>query len=773
MTPAAFIAETPALAASRQQLGALGRRYALRRAAALLLPALAGALLLAGLAKHWPGAMWPLAGLAIIALGLAEWRLAPLGALPAAAVARRLDRRYPALEDSTGLLLLPAENLSLLEQFQQQRVAGRLTQLTESKEQLLPVDFRRPGLLALGLLVTGAAAWAWPMANPRDAIPAAVAVHFNAPPARPGAPAPARILETQLLVTPPAYTRRGEFAPTQASFRCPQGARVRWRVRVSRPVAGGAPVLEMDGRRVAFQPVAGAANMFEARHIMNASALYRLRFASTVSDDYAIDVQADQAPAVRILTPKAYTLVPARGTRPEVPVRALLHDDYGLSRAELVITVAQGAGEAVKFREVRRDLSGALGAQPAQTTVGSLLNLKQLGLTYGDELYFYISARDNAGHSARSDAYLVQWQDTAQTAGVSGLMGGAKVAPAYFRSQRQLIIDTEKLLTNRKKLILSELTTRANELGADQQALRLRYGKFMGEELEPGLGVTAGPETEASPAPRAESHSPIAEDDEAPAPTAAAPTAGHDDHGHETSLPAGGNASPTAATEALLQPYIHKHDDAETADFLEPAVKTKLRAVLDQMWAAELRLRTAQPAAALPYEYRALRLLKQVQQQTRAFVKKAGFAPPAAPEPNLRLTGDLKGAAAPRLQAQVPAPATQPAVRGALAWLAANAAGQLASPADTHLLELASAALAQAAVQQPGAYLGALRDLRHLLADVRAGRPPCPDCHRTVARALTDLLPPPPPADVAPPAPDRLARRYFQNLSSQPKVNVH
>ncbi|AMJ66403.1 hypothetical protein [Hymenobacter sp. PAMC 26628] len=109
MTPTASVAETPALAASRHQLGALGRRYALRRAAALLLPALAGALLLAGLARHWPGATWPLAGLAIIILGFAAWHLAPLGPLPAAAVARRLDRCYPALEDSTGLLLLPTE----------------------------------------------------------------------------------------------------------------------------------------------------------------------------------------------------------------------------------------------------------------------------------------------------------------------------------------------------------------------------------------------------------------------------------------------------------------------------------------------------------------------------------------------------------------------------------------------------------------------------------------------------------------------------------------
>lgn len=577
MTPAVSTPDAPAQAGAPAQLAALGRRYALRRAAALLLPVLAGALLLAGLARHWPGAAWALAGLGALASGLAARRLSPLGPLPAAAVARRLDRRYPSLEDSAGLLLLRAENLGLLEQLQQRRVAVRLAQLVEGEEQLLPVDFRRPGLLALALLAAGAVAWLWPVAGPRAAAPAAVAVHFSAPPARPGAPAPARILETQLLVTPPAYTRRAAFAPAQASFRCPQGARVRWRVRVSRAAASGPPVLEIGGRRVAFRPGAGAANTFEVEQVLNAAALYRLRFAGTASDDYAVDVQADQAPVVRILAPRPYTLVPARGARPAVAVRALVRDDYGLSRAELVLTIAQGAGEAVKFREVRRDLSGSLAGQPAQAALGSLLNLKQLGLTYGDELYFYVAARDNAGHAARSDAYLVQWQDTARAAGLPGLTGGPKVAPAYFRSQRQLIIDTQKLLAERKNLTTSEFTARANALGADQQALRLRYGKFMGEELEPGLGVAAGPETEAAPAPRAESHAPIAEDDEAPA----APAPARDD---DQATPPGANAAPTAATDALLQPYIHKHDDAETADFLEPAVKAKLRAVLDQMW---------------------------------------------------------------------------------------------------------------------------------------------------------------------------------------------
>ena len=493
--------------------------------------------------------------------------------------------------------------------------------------------------------------------------------------------------------------------------------------------------------------MAGQAGTFFVEQILTASTLYRLRYAGTVSDDYAIDVRTDQAPVVHIQTPKPYTLV-AFGTRPDLPVRATVRDDYGVSRAELVITVAQGQGEAVKFREVRRDLSADLGGNPLQISLSSQLNLPKLGLTYGDELYFYIAARDNAGHASRTDSYLVQWQDTAVTDSPADMGMGIKVAPAYFRSQRQVIIDTEKLLADKGKIDAATFASRANDLGFDQQTLRLRYGKFMGEEMEQGIGAAAA-------------HSPVAEDEDAPATTAEAPE--HEDHA--TAPTSAAKASATAETDALMEPYIHRHDDSETADFLEPAVKAKLRAVLDQMWAAELRLRTAQPAAALPYEYRALRLLKQVQQQTRAFVKKAGFTPPPMPEATLRLTGELAGAAVPHRQQTLPAPATQSAVRAALRWLAAADNQLRPNPADARLLEQAGTVLAGAALTRPGVYLPALRALRQLVADVRAGRPTCAECRPPVARALTDVLAAPVPTPVPPPAPDRLARRYFQELT--------
>ncbi|MCI1187131.1 DUF4175 domain-containing protein [Hymenobacter sp. DH14] len=738
------------VAGAREQLRAVGRRFVLRRGVAVLLPALAAAVVLVAGARHWPAGAPVLAVLGGLGVLLAGWRLWPLRQVSPTTTAPRLDRQFPELEDSTGLLLRDATGLNLLESLQQQRVARQLAALRATDSLVLPVDFRPAGWLTGGLLLLAAGLWWWPAGIPHQAKPTRVAVHFSEP-ARPSKPGqtPPRISETALRVTPPAYTRLAAFAPVQASFQCPQGARVRWQVRVRNGAGQAAPVLELGPRRLELRPVAGQAGTYFTEQILNASTLYRLRYAGTVSDDYAIDVRPDLAPVLRITTPKPYTLVAALGQRPEVSIRATVRDDYGLSRAELVITVAQGQGEAVKFHELRRDLSAGLSG--AQANLNSLLNLPKLGLTYGDELYFYLLARDNNGHTARTDSYLVQWQDTAVADSAPDLGMGVKVAPAYFRSQRQIIIDTDKLLAEKPRLDAATFAARANALGFDQQSLRLRYGKFLGEESEAGIGA---------PAP----HSPIAEDEDAPATTTAeAPE--HDDHDHAAPPVSPSKTSPTAETDALMEPYIHKHDDSETADFLEPAVKTKLHAVLDQMWAAELRLRTGQLAAARPYEYRALRLLKEVQQQTRVFVKKAGFTPPPMPEATLRLTGELAGAAAPQRQQMLPAPNPQPAIRAALRWLASAEQGQPTRPADAVVLDQAGAVLAGATLTRPGFFLPALRALREMSQAVRAGRPTRAASRAPAARALTELLATPAPTPAAPPAADRLARRYFQELA--------
>ncbi|NVO85435.1 hypothetical protein, partial [Hymenobacter terrestris] len=614
MSPAVASVATEAAAPAGLVLAA-GRSRARRRTLALLLPVLAAAALLLTVAAGWPRTGYAVAGVAVALLGLAGWALWHIWQESPATSARRLNQQHPALEDSAALLLRPNTDLNLLEHLQQQRLQERLPALAATGP-LLPVSFQPALFASVALLLLAALMW-WQRpgaAVATAAVGAPVALRFQETPAQPAA-AP-RIVETRVRVQPPAYTRQAAFTPESGSFRCPAGSRVRWQLRLSRP-SKAPPVLELGARKLPLQPVPGDSLAFSREEVLAASVLYRLRLGGQVSDDYSIEVVADQAPVIRLIQPKAYTLVEF-GQPPRVAIEAQLKDDYGLSRARLVATVAQGQGEAVKFTEVVTELSNGLGSQPSTATLRPVLNLRALGLSYGDEVYFYLQAWDNRQQLTRSDTYLVQWEDTTvQTSALDASLG-VNTAPAYFRSQRQIIIDTEKLLAEQSKLPAATVQERANSIGVDQKLLRMRYGKFLGEETDESIGGATRPDEQdraTKPADPPGMGSVVAEDHTTPEPTAA--TAKKEDehhendgHDHSAGLPArAGQSAAEARTAELMEPYMHRHDDSETADFLEPAVKTKLQAVLAQMWESELRLRTGQLREALPFEYRALRLL--------------------------------------------------------------------------------------------------------------------------------------------------------------------
>jgi hypothetical protein len=168
--------------------------------------------------------------------------------------------------------------------------------------------------------------------------------------------------------------------------------------------------------------------------------------------------------------------------------------------------------------------------------------------------------------------------------------------PAYFRSQRQIIIDSEALIAERRKLSADRFLSKSDSIGVDQRVLRLRYGQFLGEEAESGRHEAEGP-----------------------------PVAVGDDAG-------------------LVQQFGHTHDEPEAATLLDPDTRKLLRSALDEMWQSELHLRQGQPQAALPYEYRALRLIKQVQNASRIYLARVGLQLPPVDETR-RMGGKREGIA--------------------------------------------------------------------------------------------------------------------------------
>jgi hypothetical protein len=132
------------------------------------------------------------------------------------------------------------------------------------------------------------------------------------------------------------------------------------------------------------------------------------------------------------------------------------------------------------------------------------------------------------------------------------------------------------------------------------------------------------------------------------------------------------------------------------------------------MWNAELRLRTFKPKEALPFCYKALRLLKDLQQQSRAYVAKTGVKLTPL-NPAKRLTGELGGIAAPRQTIVLPAGLSESdQLRMGLAVLEALRAGVSPGIADLMVLSVVERRLGGAAAARPGKFLAAYSEVKKI-----------------------------------------------------------
>ena len=116
----------------------------------------------------------------------------------------------------------------------------------------------------------------------------------------------------------------------------------------------------------------------------------------------------------------------------------------------------------------------------------------------------------------------------------------------------------------------------------------------------------------------------------------------------------------------VLEAYGHTHDHAEAATLLDPETRATLKKALDQMWQSELHLRQGHPDQALPFAYKALEYIKQVQQATRIYLARVGPELPPIDETR-RLGGDRKGIA-PRALGPLARPQEDDAPAPARAW---------------------------------------------------------------------------------------------------------
>lgn len=620
-------------------------------------------------------------------------------------VAAHLDRVWPELEDSAGLLAVPRDRLSPLPAMQRRRIEKRLAaQPAAAGLPWRPLREALRGLL-LSALCTAALAVGGRLTEPADRGTARPGAEVAAGAPNLGAPGLSGLV---LTVTPPAYTGLAPWSVSELGVEAPEGSRLEWRIETSG--TADRVWLTLDESRELPAAAIGSGS-FTAELRLAASHVVALhlaagdaRFSTPLARIAAV---RDRAPALEIEEPEAGLELAPDALR-RIPLRVRGRDDYGMADAEIVATLATGAGESVRFRERRLTFDRADG--PAtERLYRAVLDPAALGLEAGSELYLFVEGGDRRvpePNRTRSASRVIRISG-GEGASV-GLGAGLPILrlPEYFRSQRQIILDTEKLLADRDGLTAAEVARRSQALGFDQRSLRMRYGGLLGEEFESG--------------------SPVGDESEE----------------REMELGDSGRAGASIAEllEELPAGVAHQHDAAEINTFFDDRVKAQMRASLAEMWGAEGELRRSAPETALPYEYRALALLKRAQEAVRVYVQKVGFeAPPLQPQER-RLTGELDEVRAGRRAVRSAAALPLPEVRDAIRSLRTPPGG---AGLDRRALAVARERLVARAVETARPEdLAALEILGRWLDGGGAGAPSEADA-ATVERALWGLLPAP------------------------------
>lgn len=619
-----------------------------------------------------------------------------------------VDQRIKAVEYSAGLLLLPKDQLTNLALLQQKKVVASLR---KEENAIVPVKHLKwsgtvaASFLLLGFLVANFG-WFDNLNSSKRILEQKEVIIFQAVDSSTMKTVPPKLLSQLITISYPTYTAKKAVTTSNMNVKALEGSRLRWSLAFDSEVDSVFLVSNSNKQSMQFIDTS-----YVKSSILKDQGFYNFRFidkngGTYASELYALEVTLDQPPFLEI-----EGLNPLESFEHDQPkllqLRALLKDDYGIADAQIIATVSKGSGESVKFREAKLSFDTKLSVGRKNMQLSKKIDLDQLKMEPGDELYFFVEVRDTKrpkANTSRSETFFAVIKDTVTGQfSVEGTMG-ADLMPDYFRSQRQLIIDTEKLIATQSKLTKQEFNATSNELGFDQKALRLKYGEFMGDEADSGIqGGQINPIEENTV-----SDDPIAEF-----------THDHDganehnlvDHEH------GEEGDEAETTNTPLDDYLHDHDDPEASTLFAQSLKSKLQQAMAEMWDAELQLRLYTPKKSLPYQHKALKLIQDIKNSARIYVHRIGFDPPPIKE-EVRLTGDISEVNNYQKKMELGKDEVFPHIRQATKRIEELLSNELlVTEADKSLFSKAGNELAAKALAEPGKYLKTLQNLKWLSED--------------------------------------------------------
>jgi len=617
-----------------------------------------------------------------------------------------IDNHIETLEYSTGLLLEPSNKLSSVAMLQQQKVVQRLS--SGIREINPPNHILRSSIVATVLIIIGFLGYQLNItaffSAEKNPINKENIISFQPSDSADLESTVPKLIDQSITIQYPNYTNIRALKTAKMDVKAVESSRVYWELEFNESVK----TVSIENMENSFTMELKDGKYVYSLNIDHSS-FYNFKFTDRkgniyFSDLYSIEVTKDQSPNIDIKGIEQFTQFEFTDDK-KVQFTTSINDDYGINEGYIVATVSKGTGESVKFREEQLSFDNTLKKGHKSQNVTKTISLDAMKMEPGDELYFYVHASDLKSPNpnvSRTETYFIAIKDTTtNTFGVEGTLGVDRM-PDYFRSQRQLIIDTEKLIRQRGQLSKEDFNFKSNELGFDQKALRIKYGEFMGEEQAENEGVVSQENLEVFEAEN-ENH----EEDEDPL---AKYTHDHDGDNEHNLV----DEKKSTKTKNPLEEFSHGHDNAEMATLFEESLRSKLLKALGEMWDAELYLRLYEPEKSLPYQYRTLQLLQDIKNSARIYVHRIGFDPPPIKE-DKRLSGKLEDISSYRKNEALKSDIEFPFIRNAIYRIEQiiNNNEEITTK-DQSLFETAGNELAQKAIQSPGSFLKTLQGLKQL-----------------------------------------------------------
>ena len=548
------------------------------------------------------------------------------------------NRIFPQLQESAQLICRDESSLSLLQRLQKDKVNSQLAHLlADEKHFLLPKLSNRKVFISFvfalfTLLTIYLVSEFLPVANIENGqiveqkqVLTEKTNEFH-------------LTQSKIIITPPEYTGLDIRQQNELNATLIEGSSVRWTLSFNS--LNHKVFIEFSNGVKTYLTSQGDSS-YVLEQAIYFTGIYRLGavidgIEQMLPKIYTLTVTKDNKAKIRIISPKITITEIATNASTLISTHVEVTDDFGVSKVEILASIAKGTGEAVKFR----DQVFLFDSKEVVDEIEHYYKdwqLKDLAMEPGDELYFTVKAWDNHQPSeqlTRSSTKIIRWLEDEEQAVLSdGIL--IDFMPEYFKSQRQIIIETIELISDQPELKAEKFAEKSELLGVAQSQLKEKYGQYLGDEVEDGGGshVISHEATEQiTHVSNANLHAEISSENEHQ----------HEetgDHATGSFTMAGFGTDKSGGTE-LINQFGHQHGDADIGMMARQDPKALMKRSIANMWQAELYLMLSQPNKALPFEQEALKYLKMAKKAERIYVKRLGFEPPPVSEQR-RYQGEL------------------------------------------------------------------------------------------------------------------------------------